>query len=334
MAAYTIIRFFIIVGIAFASISRAGTGILSTHDIHRFPNGTWLENLTIRRTGEILVTLLNTPELVQIDPFRPDVPPVHIATIPGVTGLLGIVEMPSDVYYFIAGNYSIQMERTINGSYSIWKIDMRESVIRDASIHPPPIVTKVTDLPSAIFLDGMAVLNESKDLVIVGDAGKGVVLTVNVKTGASSITIDEPTMNPAGPLEVGINGLKVRGDYLYYTTSGQGLFSRILINKDDGTSAGPAEIIAENLQFPDDMDFDRSGNAYICENAFSVVSKVTPDGVVTVAAGSDKSTAVSGATSARFGRTSKDSHVLYVTTSGGIGANSTVDGGKVVAIYT
>jgi len=281
-----------------------------------------------------LVTLLNLPELFQIDPFHPNAPPVHIATISGATSLLGIVEMPSDVYYFVAGNYSIQMEKTVNGSYSIWKIDMRESVVHNGHINPPPIVTKVIDLPSAAFLEGMAVLNESKDLVVVADAGKGEVITVNVKTGTSLVTIDEPTMLPTGPFQLGINGLRVRGGYLYYTTSGQGLFSRIPINKDDGTSAGPAEIIAKNLQFPDDMDFDSSGNAYICENAFSVISKVTPDGVVTVAAGSDNSTAVSGATSARFGRTSKDHRVLYVTTSGGIGSNSTVEGGKVVAIYT
>jgi len=193
--------------------------------------------------------------------------------------------------------------------------------------------SKVTDIPEAVLLNGMAVLSKSEGLVVIGDAGAGVVFTLNVETGAYSQTIDDPTMTPAGSLHLGINGMKIRGEYLYYFTSGQALFSRIPINSTDGTPTGPAEVIASNV-FGDDFSFDPTGNVYVAQNAENTVAKITPEGVVTVVAGSSNSTLVAGATATAFGRTQKDYSVLYVTTSGGVGSPVQPEGGKVVAIYT
>ena len=317
-----------------ASVSASGITLSRTNThttsasrvIYQFPNETWLENLAIRRNGQILVTVLSAPELWQVDPFHDNSPATLVYRIPGVTGLLGIVELEQDVFYAIAGNFSIPTTSSTSGSYSIWKINMR-------SIGLPAIVTKLTDIPEGAFLNGMAVLNKSKGLVVVGDAGAGVVFTLDVRTGRYSKTIDDPTMKPTDSFPIGINGVKVRGGYLYYATTAQELFSRIPINSFDGTAGGPAEIIANNI-FGDDFSLDLSGNAYIGENPKDVVAKITPEGVATVVAGSLNSILVAGATSTAFGRTGVDRSVLYVTTSGGIGSPVPVEGGKVVAIYT
>jgi hypothetical protein len=299
---------------------------LPTHDIYQFPNETWLENLAISQNGHILVTVLSSPELWQVDPFHANSPATLVCRIPGATGILGIVELEQDVFYTIAGNFTIATKTSTSGSYSIWKIDMR-------SISSPAIASKLTDIPEGMFLNGMAVLNQSKGLVVVGDAGAGVVFTIDVESGSYSKTIDDPTMKPTDAFPIGINGLKIRGGYLYYTTTAQELFSRIPIDSMDGSAAGPAEGIAKNI-FGDDFALDKSGNAYIGENPKDVVAKVTPEGGVTVVAGSLYSNLVAGATSTGFGRTCFDHTVLYVTTSGGIESPVPVEGGKVVAIYT
>lgn len=317
-----------------ASVSASGAVLsrteanatLATRDIYQFPNETWLENLAIRQNGHILVTVLTAPEVWQVDPFHTDSPATLIYRFPGVIGLLGIVELQQDVFYTISGNFTVATTESTSGSYSIWKIDMRSN-------GGHTIVSKLVDIPEGVLLNGMAVLNEKKGLVVVGDAGAGVVFTLDVGTGRYSKTMGDPTMKPTSSFPIGINGIKIRGRYLYYATTAQELFSRILINSDDGTAAGPVEGIAKNV-FGDDFSLDESGNAYVGENVKDVVAKITPEGVVTVVAGSLNSTLVAGATSTEFGRTRVDRSVLYVTTSGGIGSSAPVEGGKVVAIYT
>lgn len=50
--------------------------------------------------------------------------------------------------------------------------------------------------PEANLLDGMAVLNSENGLLLVGDAGAGVVSRLNVHTGETAIVIDDPNMKP------------------------------------------------------------------------------------------------------------------------------------------
>jgi hypothetical protein len=335
-------RTFVYVCVALLSSVRANGFILAhidtpatlpTLDIHQFPNETWVENLVICQNGQIIVTVLSAPKLYQVDPFHTNSSPILIHRIPGVSGLLGIVELHPDVFYTTAGNWSVQTLKTTNGSYSVWKLDMRSRRSLDGLIQPPAIVSKVTDIRKGVFLNGMAVLNKQKGLVVIGDAGEGLVFTLDVETGTYSKTIDDPTMKPTASLQLGINGMKIRGKYLYYASSAQEIFSRIPINSADGTPAGPAEIIARNV-FGDDFSFDPAGNAYVGEDPPNTVAKITPDGVVTIVAGSLHSTQVVGATSTAFGRTHDDDSVLYVTTSGGILGPVEIEGGKVVAIYT
>jgi hypothetical protein len=318
-------------GLAFSHIDTRTT--LPTHLVHQFPNRTWLENLAIRQNGQILLTALSSSELYQVDPIHADRPPALIYTIPGATSLLGIVEMQRDVFYVIAGNWSIVTFSTTSGSYSVWKIDIRQSkVLDDGSIYPPARASKVTDIPEGVLLDGMAVLNKLKGLVVIGDSDTGVVYTLDVETGVYSKTIEDATTDPGGPTHLGINGMKIRGQYLYYTTTGQQIFSRIPINTTSGTPAGPAEILATHL-FGDDFSFDAAGNAYIGQSVNDTVAKVTPEGTVTIIVGSLNSSEIAGTTATAIGKTASGHEVLYITTSGGFATPVPVEGGKLVAVY-
>lgn len=302
------------------------------HIVHQFPNETWIENLAVRQNGQILVTLIAppAPQLYQVDPFQTSAPAVLIDTVPGVTGLLGIAEIEQDVWYFLAGNFSVATFSTTPGTYSLWKIDLNAA---------KPVSSKITDIPEGIQLNGLAVLNKDAGLIVISDTGagaeEGAVYTANVKTGTYSKTIDDPTMKASSTVP-GIDGIKIRGGYLYFANPGQAIFCRVPINSADGTATGAVEVIAKNL-LGDDFSFDANGDAYIGQNFENTIAKVTPDGVVSNFAGNLNSSLVAGATSTAFGRTANDQTVLYVTTVGGINGpvNGTfIEGGKVVAFQT
>lgn len=213
----------------------------------------------------------------------------------------------------------------ILGSFSVWKLDLQST---------PANSTKISDIPQGVLLNGATNLNNN-GTILVADSGAGVVYRIDTNTGNYTVVIDDPTMKfaPNATLQIGINGVHIRGNYLYYTSSTQGLFARIPINP-DGTADGAAQIIARN-GFEDDFIFDRAGNAYVATNLQSTVQKITLAGDVTVVAGNINSTLLAGSTATQFGRTAADSSVLYVTTDGEYtnGAGETVVGtGRVVAI--
>ncbi|KZP21481.1 hypothetical protein FIBSPDRAFT_740671 [Athelia psychrophila] len=306
-----------------ASIGRRGYSSpgVTTASIGKLPNGSWAENLAVRANGQLLVTLITAPEIHQIDPFGSHETKL-VETLPVAGGLLGITEIQHDVFAVVAGNTSL------SGSFSVWKVDVN---------HTPAKSTKIADVLPAVILNGATPLYDNCSAILVADSGAGVVYRVDTETGNYTVVLDDPTMKIAANASIpfGVNGLHIRGCYLYYTSTTQGLFSRIAI-RPDGTAAGPAEVIAHNAVFDDDFTFDRAGNAYVATNANNTVQRITPAGKVTVVAGNIDSALFAGATAAQFGRTAADAAVLYVTTDGHFtdAAGTTVLGtGGVVAIH-
>src|SRR2546429_191408 len=86
-----------------SSTSNRDTGNPVVREVWQFPNSTWIENLAVRPNGNLLVTILNTPELYQVDPLDPREPAL-IHKFPRALGLLGIAEVDHDVFAVIAGN--------------------------------------------------------------------------------------------------------------------------------------------------------------------------------------------------------------------------------------
>ena len=78
-----------------SSTSNRDTGNPVIHEVWQFPNDTWIENLAVRPNGHLLVTMLNTPELYQVDPLDPGEPAL-IHKFPRALGLLGIAEVEHD----------------------------------------------------------------------------------------------------------------------------------------------------------------------------------------------------------------------------------------------
>lgn len=186
----------------------------------------------------------------------------------------------------------------------------------------PAHVRLTAHFPKAMLLNGMATLNAATGLLLIGDAGAGVVYRLNVNTGATAVVIDDPTMKPPAGAPVGIDGVQIRNNVLYFTNAPIGNFVRIPLRA-DGTAAGPAVIQAQNIE-ADDFTFDTAGNAYLALTYSKEIVKLPPGASTsTVIAG--PSDALNGPTACKFGRRKTDSKMLYVTTNGGLGVSEVQD---------
>lgn len=301
--------------------------------VFEFPNNTWVENIAVRSNGDLLVTLINHPELHLINPFDHGNTTL-VSTFPDAIGLWGIAEFQPDQFAVVVGNWSDVTLTTTPHSYSIWKVDMRPFFAIGAKVLRPAVVDKVTDIPEAILLNGLTLLSWDEKTVLVADSGLGAVWLVDIVTGGYYVTLEDPTMAAGPPFNIGINGIHHRQGYLYYTGSTQAVFARIPIYP-NGTRAGDAEIIVTN-RVGDDFAFDRAGNAYVTQDPYNTLYKVTPEGNVSTILGAANSPLIEGDTAAQFGRTPVDRSILYITTNGGIVApvDGPAVGGKVIAFDT
>ena len=211
------------------------------------------------------------------------------------------------------------------------------------SSHPTTAkVTKITDIPKAIFLNGATLLTQSSGTVLIADSGAGLVWGLDIRTGQYAVVLQDALMNPVptAPNQLGINGLHIWNDkHLYFTNSWQGVFVRVPLHLANGTAAGPYEVIT-HLGLCDDFALDDHGTAFIATDPANTLLKVPTigknKGVVTVVAGGPNSTQWAGTTATAFGRTEADRGVLYVTTNGGIVSpvdGHIINGGRVLAIY-
>ncbi|RHZ62782.1 putative Patatin family phospholipase [Aspergillus thermomutatus] len=291
---------------------------LKVKQLANFGPSSWIENLAIRHSGEVLATELLNPRILQVDPEGRLQPIVIHSWAEGASagkydGVLGIAETRYDEFYVaVAGLYDETMMLLPNSTNYIFRVDFSTlKVSWTGEVLSNATVTKLTDLEGSQLVNGAATLNE--DAILVADSYNGWVYKVDVRTGEYDVIIDDPLMKYSyvtDPQEnVGVNGIKVFRGYLYWTNYAAGLLARIEIDE-DGKPCGASEIIASNLTGSDDFTLDENGVAYIALGLLNELRVVYPGG-------SNMSTAVGGPTAAKFGRQHGDHHRLYLSTHGG-----------------
>lgn len=290
-----------------------GTLSLPVQVIHEFPLGTFVENLAVRRNGQILVTLGTAPELYQVDPLQLHAP-ILIHTFSNATDLTGIVEVDPDVFYVAAGKFNIKTLQSVPGSYSIYKVDMNAF---SPSPHITAAITKVADFPDSVFLNGLTLLDPEASLILIADSGAGTVLRLHVRTGEIRKVLEDPLMKPSSIPAAGVNGIKIRDGVLFWTNTNAETFNRIPIHP-DGTATGAGSTVASGIA-GDDFVFNKRGDAFIAQNGrIDLVLLESKRGNEMIIAGSPDSTSLAGPSACQFGRTLFDKDSLYVTTDGGI----------------
>ncbi|CAI7657759.1 unnamed protein product [Penicillium glandicola] len=292
--------------------------------LYSFGNGTWAENLAVRANGQILVSRLDTPEVLQLDPTGVS-EPIVVASWDSATymGCLGISETSSDLFYVVTSGTVDDSFVLTSGVNSIWEIDMRKFAVstKTGKVTTKATVSKLVDIPTSDFLNGLTTLSETA--ILVADVYNGWVYRVDTQTGIYEMVINDAKMkfdivaDPATNL--GVNGLKIWDGYLYWTNTAAGTLNRIPITA-KGLAAGKSEVVVSNVPKADDFIFKSDGVAFVAQNQMDELSVVYPKATAAqVIAGSNISTILAGVSAGAFGRLQNDQHILYLTTSGAEG---------------
>ncbi|ESZ96897.1 hypothetical protein SBOR_2691 [Sclerotinia borealis F-4128] len=300
----------------------------SIKTIYQFPQPVFIENIHTRDNGHLLLSTLANGTLVTIDPVAATPSPVPVVTISDSPSyaLTGIATIDRNLYA-VSGGIHLPYA-FVNDSMSIYAVSIPENP-HDGSagvIDTIPITN-----PNRQLLNGMAALPATPWVVLSAESLCGCIYRTNTRTRAFDIAFSDPAFaSTNSELPVGINGIQIRHNYVYFTNSDQGTFGRVKINR-DGSKAGKVEVIAKyqgTLSLTaayDDFTFDDEGNAYVASHPNSVV-KITPHGVQTTIAGGGNSTLLLGPTALTI---SRDGKFIYVVTGG----TSTVpSGGQIVRI--
>ncbi|KAJ8115239.1 hypothetical protein OPT61_g3064 [Boeremia exigua] len=301
----------------------------------------WLENIAVRANGDLLVTQFNpTPVLYTVtNPMSKRAEPKAIYEFTSITKILGIIETHPDTFVIVGGNATANATGYA-GSFSAWEVRFSKSTMQ---------TTKIADITDAMFLNGVVSVPTAPHIVLIADSQFGLLFRLDTKTGASEIIADRPEFKPNAerfnaPVGFGINGVKIKDGYLYFSNSNLVNIYRVPITRDGYIARGghaAVELYADLnslTTFLDDFEIGKEGTLWVTTNTDNTIIAVSPGGRrLQVVAGAKDQLTVAGATGAAFGRTAKDRHVLYVSTTGGLGApvNATVvEAGKVEGIDT
>ncbi|PYI09609.1 hypothetical protein BO78DRAFT_467751 [Aspergillus sclerotiicarbonarius CBS 121057] len=235
------------------------TTTINTTQLYTFPTTTDIENAAIRPNGDLLLTLITLPHLYTLSPSSSSSNhTAHlIATFPNSTALTGITPISHDKYAITGGvrgsyHYSNETIYTIDFSSSI--PPQRDHQSRSAS--PRRNHAERPNLPPQTP-------------------------NHNPSRGFKNEALAAP-VNATMP--IGINGLKARGEYVYFTNTARGTFARVRVSE-EGDVVGEVEVIArlesgEDGWVWDDFDFGEKGEVYITQasDVGGAVARVDVDG--------------------------------------------------------
>lgn len=284
----------------------------------------FVENLQVLHDGKILLSTLQSPGLLySLDPKTlngdsSDASAKQIARLPeihNITGVTGMAVVENDVLAITGGihtSYSFQ-----EGSMHLYLVSLSDSTVVDSIA-----------VPNTSSLNGLAAVNDH--IILSADSIGGRIFRIDTRTKLVDVVVECDALAPGNPgLKVGINGLRLRGNFVYFTNSNLNTFGRFPIDA-QGNQTGDIEILARSPSdddIYDDFTFDSAGNAYIAVHSTSIF-KVTPEGVQTVIAGGSNSSLLIEPTSVAM---ANDEKSIYVSTGGGFAATPKT-GGQVVQI--
>ena len=309
------------------------TALAPTRLLHQFPNDTYLENIAVRPNGSLLVTAGTAPDLYLLNPSNPSPQPILVHRFTDALGTFGITETTPDTFYLIVSNGSLSQIIPPPKSTRIFRVSFPEPDEMFANVQLISIVSDVGLLNGLTSLDA--------DTILAADSVQGVVHAINLTSGISKVVIQDPLMAPlsnfTGPgFNLGINGLHIQDNYLYFTNTARAIFARIAINTDGRPAGPPATVIADAPSGAgfDDFALGWGGCAFAAVGTGNTIDEIGLDGRQEIIAGNLNSTEIAEPTSVAFGK-GMEWGKLYVTTGGGFAApvnGDVVVGGQVVEI--
>ncbi len=235
--------------------------------------------------------------------------------------------MGHDVFYTVAGNLSVETFDVQLGSFSIWEVDLRGLPGLPGNLTAK--TTKIADVPKGL-LNGLTVLNPIEGILLAADSENGVVWSINARTGQTAIAVNNTSMAPvpSSTVPLGVNGLHVVSQNLYYTNTNKASLSRVPLNMTTGEAVGPTETVVQSSEiYPDDFTIDFSGNIWLASDAYNqlvllpnaTATSVSASSSIQIVSGSRRAKRFMGLSATAFGTGVLDLQrgSLYVTINGG-----------------
>lgn len=243
--------------------------------------------------------------------------------------------MQPDVFAVAVGNVTAS-NSPVEGTFGVYRIAFTSPAkSRAHGKTTAAVAEKIADLPTQGLINGITFLPPST--LYLADSWAGNIVALNASSGQSIGTLEHPTFraNFSAPgLVIGVNGVRVHDDYLYFSNTVQNILGRIPLDDIVRCSESEAdekvkvevEIIkqGEEIAQPDDFVVLRDGSVLLARPLADTLQHVGLDGnVEEIARGGD----VSGGTSVVRGEKGE----FYVSTSGLVGGVSR-EGGRVVRV--
>lgn len=208
------------------SLLSAATAVLgeqyTTRKLYQLDPGTWIENFAQKGSSWYTrMTRLDSPEVLEVDPSHQHGGPRTIYTFPNATNATGIAELSTDNYAVLTLNGPPD-----NAVVSIWSLNA------SGETSATPVIENIE---GAQILNGLAAFSPS--IVFATDSPAGAIYRINLESGTAEKVLSGDGITP------GINGLRYKEPYLYYTNSLNGVFGRIEIDPASGDLVGGTEVV-------------------------------------------------------------------------------------------
>lgn len=300
----------------------------------------FFENIAVRQNGAVLATLLaGGPDVYTVtNPSSPDASFELLTSIPAVHGFTGIAEVIDengkglDKWVVTGANSTSQLPSDIiHGSWSAWLISFEDDEVT---------TEKISDLSADTALsNGMVAVPNG---LLFADSYRGAVSRLDLTTfdfEDSIISVPEMETTPDFELGIGINGIKIFDNQLYFSNTALGSIYRLPITEqgypDLSCSDSSVELVANVSSVApavDDFEIVENGDIFLTTNYINLLLYVDGQtGEFEVLTGAADEFTVAGGSAAAFGRTAEDKGTLYVSTATATIGNQT-EGGRVLAV--
>ena len=321
-------------------VNAIGTLASPTHHLRetqlfQFDNTTFLENLFIRRNGNILLSSVNTGHLFDFDPHGRNQVPVALGALPGANGTTGVVEVFPDVYAVSGGLINMETQSFAEGSLRVYTIDFcNQKHSKDGA---SPIIKSVAQVKNTTMLNGMAALPHRPGVVLSVDSYTGRIFRIDTVTGNVETAWQDDLLSglsdpKTGGTGLGANGIRIHDGWLYFAQSEKRTFGRVRIDA-DGHKIGAIQTfttIPDNKPATwadDDFAITNAGEIYVARHPRQLV-KIPKWGTQEVLLDESSPVTLYDPTSAAYDETHE---CLYVTTGGAFISGGTT-GGQLIKV--
>uniref|UniRef100_A0A4P8GEA3 Putative hetero-Diels-Alderase n=1 Tax=Phoma sp. TaxID=1707701 RepID=EUPF_PHOSX len=299
--------------------------------LHQWPNGTWVENISVRPNGNLLVTT-STPDgsVWQVkEPWKENPEVERVFNFDEwVDRLIGIGETQDDKYVVVGSRfYSTDAQSShVARTFCAMELDFSGNTTE-------PSARLIAWMPESYLLQGVAALPWDRDTVLISDQyvlrpravqidwtpSPGQIWVLDTRTGEYGLVMTDyaelNTTYAKGP-DVGIDGIKIRDHDLFWVNQDDSGIYRVKID-DAGVPVAPVkpQLVASYNTMWDDMAFDPFNENVIWATGLNAVFAATLDGQIVPVdgVGTSDNLTLPGPTACAFGRTEKDKSILYVT---------------------